>query len=618
MAAQNDFFEDPEFLAALQNLGVTIQPGMAAEAMEELAPLLKADGIDFTDPQANLGADELKQALARATDQRNLFLFTPVGRDRANALVFLHIVTEALQLRTQNVAARMLDRIEPEATERVPAGSHMIGVSLGLLDTWLRGSDAAHDLPSISVLPWPGKAQRIAQDVLALGRKGRAFDSHPSFVLKCGGEQVMHGAVLAVASVVIAVARRDKVPVIQAFEGLQVAAELLQQPPIAHRAIDFRSEDAKELALDLKGEFADWYEEVQWEDDDGPTENEVNDILDSLDELEARALARRLDLHVLGDFVEFLAVVDKMEHEPLQQGAYATLGWYARFRLQDRITGDGWPRAVRLLESRTMTAQAHNLDVLKLAKAAAAEVSPELLQQTIDRSLLMQGTRELIGWLSTPRQVTKRGGIRRTDIAFCAQLIGISAEGVARLPDGARSNPDPSQVIYAQSMTAIPELAYWWIAVLRARVMTLTATRAKLGSMVDRNGEISAATALAVCTAFVAELVGNGLTPDAPLLYSVQSSATIKKLFLCLYEGIDNAELQVDPQANLTIDHTLSFTELAAEIGARRNLVTFQRLGVLELGKDKKIRVAPAFQGAVALGIEQVLDRFIELVAPNS
>jgi hypothetical protein len=53
------------------------QPGIAADLMRELAPLLAAEGIDLN---AALDLETLQAALDRAIERRNVALFTPVGK----------------------------------------------------------------------------------------------------------------------------------------------------------------------------------------------------------------------------------------------------------------------------------------------------------------------------------------------------------------------------------------------------------------------------------------------------------------------------------------------------------------------------------------------------------
>ena len=69
-------FDAPEFAAAMAEKGVVHRPGVAAEIMQGLAPLLAAEGIDLENPDEDVDLDTLNAALARATEQYNLELLT--------------------------------------------------------------------------------------------------------------------------------------------------------------------------------------------------------------------------------------------------------------------------------------------------------------------------------------------------------------------------------------------------------------------------------------------------------------------------------------------------------------------------------------------------------------
>lgn len=110
--------------------------------------------------------------------------------------------------------------------------SACLGVSLGLLDTWLSthasttpaattsGSADAVLAPPASLskatrVPtgkWAG--QRAATDVLALARKGRAFDSLGSLITRQGSPGLLAGCVLALAGAVKVWADTLDLPVI--------------------------------------------------------------------------------------------------------------------------------------------------------------------------------------------------------------------------------------------------------------------------------------------------------------------------------------------------------------------------------------------------------------------
>jgi len=78
-----------------------------------------------------------------------------------------------------------------------------IGAALGLLDDRLCGADphAPNGVGPRAQLPaghWRG--ERAATDILVLARKGRAFRSLNTLIVRQGGEHVLDGSVLTLAA----------------------------------------------------------------------------------------------------------------------------------------------------------------------------------------------------------------------------------------------------------------------------------------------------------------------------------------------------------------------------------------------------------------------------------
>lgn len=210
------------------------RPGLAKDMLAELAPLLAEDGIDLSDPDGPNVPDmaTLQRALDRAVERRNMMLFSPVGKTRLVAVVTLRLIVEAIAEGDGRLAGVLLDTIVPESPDdEVATVSACMGVCLGLLDEWLTGnpasgSPAGHTSPparrdesedelppQVWVTPrglakatrvpggkWTG--QRAATDVLALARKGRAFDSLGSLIARQGSPQLLAGCVLALTGAV--------------------------------------------------------------------------------------------------------------------------------------------------------------------------------------------------------------------------------------------------------------------------------------------------------------------------------------------------------------------------------------------------------------------------------
>jgi hypothetical protein len=192
-------FDDPEIKELFRREGVVHKPGMADELLREMAPLLAEEGIRLDDPSSPVDIDTLNAALGRAVERKNLESATPLGEARAHALTLLHLTSEAIDDGNVQLAERMIQGIEPEPKDADHASvAHVIGVSLGLLDTWNRNPDLKRVFAGIRVPDWNKQARAAATDIIALARKGRAFDSTGPLVRQYPGFTVLEASILAV------------------------------------------------------------------------------------------------------------------------------------------------------------------------------------------------------------------------------------------------------------------------------------------------------------------------------------------------------------------------------------------------------------------------------------
>ena len=94
--------------------------------------------------------------------------------------------------------------MRPESPDgSVATVASCIGVGVGLIDEWLSGVDprvpkGLADAVRVPTGHWVG--ERAATDILALARKGRAFDSLGVLITTQGGEHVLYGSALALAA----------------------------------------------------------------------------------------------------------------------------------------------------------------------------------------------------------------------------------------------------------------------------------------------------------------------------------------------------------------------------------------------------------------------------------
>src|SRR5699024_3439298 len=182
--------------------GIVHRPGMAAETLRELAPLLAADGIDLDD-LGDVGIEELDAAMARATERHNLDLFTPVGERQAQALGVLRRVSISIANDDQETARDTVQAVGRDPEEDTPSAAQVTGAGLGLLDTWHSDPALAAASEGTRVPVWGRRSSAAARDILAIARKGRAFDALDRLIANHGGLAVLEGSALVVAATLI-------------------------------------------------------------------------------------------------------------------------------------------------------------------------------------------------------------------------------------------------------------------------------------------------------------------------------------------------------------------------------------------------------------------------------
>lgn len=182
---------------------IQFKPGIANEMLRELAPLLAEEGIDVDHIDVP-DLDNLQAAMNRAVERHNMARFTPVGRARELVVTTLRLVIDAMADGDTALAGSILQQVQPESPDNTVATvAGCIGLTLGLLDDWLTGSDpqAPKNLGQQVRLPaghWLG--ERAANDILVLARKGRAYRSLHTLITQQGGEHVLYGSALALAA----------------------------------------------------------------------------------------------------------------------------------------------------------------------------------------------------------------------------------------------------------------------------------------------------------------------------------------------------------------------------------------------------------------------------------
>jgi hypothetical protein len=176
---------------------------MAAELMAELAPFLAEEGIDVNDIDVPDLAT-LQAAMGRAIERRELVRFTPTGAVREQAAAILRRTAEAIHQGDTGTAADILDAVPPEAPDAATVAS-CIGLGVGRLDEWLGDPGAERTAPprladTVRLPPGHWVGERAATDLLALARKGRAFETLGPVIARQGGYHVLFGTALSVTA----------------------------------------------------------------------------------------------------------------------------------------------------------------------------------------------------------------------------------------------------------------------------------------------------------------------------------------------------------------------------------------------------------------------------------
>lgn len=466
----------------MSRMGIAHKPGMAADLMKQLAPLLAEDGIDLDD-LGGTDHEAFASALDRATEQHNLALFTPVGRHRALSLAVLRMFTTAIADDDPPLAQAVLDGVPRDETDEMPAGSHVIGAALGLLDTWLSDRAFASVRPRMRVPAWPDRAATaVARDIVPLANKGRAFDSLNSLILRHGGKSVMDGAALAVAAAIIAEAQAKGTPVSEVVElvlpgdgSVAVRTATPDGAKPASGAAFRRTTRGQGSDAALTREFTTWLRE----DRDGESAEQLEKAGELFELLLDIAGEAHLDVRKPGDIAPLIDELYEMFEDAPEQVLETflfTLDDYLHFQLAVSTHPDAWDEPHTTLE-RELDSGADLSGLLRDALTHGAEIDADVQYAALLRLPVVSAVRPLLEWMGDSRAITPSGSLRRADIAEVAAMIGIDAAGVAKRT--AQRSDAPVQVT---SMLELTVLAAWWEALQLADVIALTSTRVRPGS----------------------------------------------------------------------------------------------------------------------------------------
>ena len=171
------------------------------------------------------------------------------------------------------------------------------------------------------------------------------------------------------------------------------------------------------------------------------------------------AASQRMDLRSpigVVALVELFGDLDESEQDGATGAAIATLHDYVHFRMETEVDPAGWEDAHDLVEEAAEDLLNDSLPGAEILAAAAAEadlIDPAERRAAFAATRVVAAVNELLKWIGVGRKVAPSGGARRADIAAVAKLLGISAVGVAKLPQFA---PDSLPLIAVDEAHAQP------------------------------------------------------------------------------------------------------------------------------------------------------------------
>ncbi|NWN88752.1 MAG: hypothetical protein HLX51_09475 [Micrococcaceae bacterium] len=479
-------FDDPEFVEMLKRSGVTHRPGMAQELMDEIGPLLAADGFDMENPDQDVDLENLNAAMGRAVERRNMELVTPVGAARALTVALLREFVNVYTAEDRQLLDSILGRLRPDPTPRHPSFSHLIGVALEKLDAWYSDEALRAALTRLPSADTPAEVRPAISDLEALARKGRAFRSIERLLVQHNGAILAAASAYLVAVTVAAVTAHRQQPV-----GL-VLGEMLSDESSSGgfgTGTAFGAAAAQQVsAQDQLGQFENWLLENEDLAMSAPEDIEVFEtIVDS-------AALWNLDPFDADDFEELIDMVLQLEDSSVAAWSLAVLHDYVHFRLE----GDdarSWEEAHEIIndiagDTASLPPQLQTLlDGLE-------DIPAEERYAAVVSTPLITGIARLQEWIGKSQPVTGTGMPKRADIGVVAAMIGIDAEGVTNKPpvevsDEALWNLDlskpapPQPTLQVQSAKDIGALRAWWAALEIHAGIELTSTRVYPGAMTE-------------------------------------------------------------------------------------------------------------------------------------
>lgn len=478
-------FDDPEFVEMLNRAGITHRPGMADEFLQEIGPLLAADGIDMDNPNQDMDLDDLNAAMSRAVERHNMELVTPVGDARRLTVNMLREFVMADG--NAQLEDAIFNRLRPDPTKRHPSFSHLMGVASETLDKWYTDSSLRAGLARITFADVPAEVKPAVTDLVALARKGRAFSSIERLLSKHNGAIVAMAGAYAIAATLTAVAKHQQQPIRSVLDTLLPGDEI--SGGFGSGAAFGAAAADQVSSQDLLGQFEAWLIE-----NDDVTIGTPEDI-EVFETIVENAMIFGLDPFDAEDFDALVDVVMQLPDPMVVSWSLVVLHDYVHFQL-DGDEAHLWEEPHEIITEMTADEEGGFPSELGAILDRLEDVPDEDRYAAIVATPLISGNTKLIEWIGRSQPVTSTGMPRRADIGAVANMIGIAAQGVAKAPpleftDAAvqaldLSKPAPKKpTLHVQSAKAIGELRAWWAALETHEGIEVSATRIKPGPLSD-------------------------------------------------------------------------------------------------------------------------------------
>ena len=130
------YFNGPEFHGMAAGGSISHNPGMGDRMMRELAPFLKAEGIDINDPNADFTEAEFHAAMEKAQGEYNRRLFNPTSAHRGLALEKLRSFVLAFAEGDIKRAEAVVSSLPSDPEDFTPSTAQVTGAAMGLVDEW--------------------------------------------------------------------------------------------------------------------------------------------------------------------------------------------------------------------------------------------------------------------------------------------------------------------------------------------------------------------------------------------------------------------------------------------------------------------------------------------------